>query len=153
VFGSAKALATISGICVAAGEILGGVLFGLLGHLTVKRVRYPIIILGFILSMIGYVLMFINIPAEASIRPTTAEAYITSNVGITLATSFLFGFSDACMMTQVSYFLFIVNIVILDDINPGRSLRRPVCFSLWYLQVCPIPRILHVLYCSPVSFR
>ena len=46
-FGSeAKALATISGMMVAVGEIVGGLSFGIFGHLTVKKGRDPIIVLG-----------------------------------------------------------------------------------------------------------
>ena len=30
-------------------KVIGGILFGFMGHLTVKRGRHPIIILGFVL--------------------------------------------------------------------------------------------------------
>ncbi len=58
-------MATLSGIFVAIGEVLGGAVFGIFGHLTVKRGRDPIIMLGFVLSMIAYFLAFINLPDEA----------------------------------------------------------------------------------------
>lgn len=62
-FGSeAKSLTTVSGMFVAIGEVLGGALFGIFGHLTVKRGRDPIVILGFVLSMVSYFLAFINLP-------------------------------------------------------------------------------------------
>ena len=64
-FGSeAKALATMSGIFVAIGEVLGGAVFGIFGHLTVKRGRDPIVVLGFVLSMVAYFLVFINMPND-----------------------------------------------------------------------------------------
>ena len=96
-----KALGNVSGIIVAAGEVLGGILFGFLGHLTVKRGRHPIIILGFVLSMVAYILMFINIPNEAPIDETTKVGFIEPSKGLALATSFILGFSDSCFMTQV----------------------------------------------------
>jgi len=105
-FPNAKSLAAISGIVVAVGEVVGGVLFGFMGHLTVKRGRHPIVILGFVLSLLAYILMFINIPSGATIDPTDDKAIIgTPNVGIALFTSFLLGFSDACFMTQVTAIL------------------------------------------------
>ena len=78
-FGSErKALATMSGIFVAIGEVLGGAVFGIFGHLTVKRGRDPIVVLGFVLSMVAYFLVFINMPNEAPFGETNASqtAYI-----------------------------------------------------------------------------
>jgi len=101
-----KSLATISGIIVAAGEVMGGILFGFLAPLTIKRGRYPIVILGFILSMAAYSMIFINIPANATIDEVPANetsiSGIEPNTHIALGTSFLLGFSDACFITQVT---------------------------------------------------
>ena len=47
-----KAFATICMIFVAAGEVLGGVIFGLLGNLATRWGRSPVVILGSILSII-----------------------------------------------------------------------------------------------------
>jgi len=99
---STQSLAAISGIIVAAAEVIGGILFGFMGHLTVKRGRHPIIILGFVLSMVSYALMLINFPSDATIDETTKDAIIgVPNLGIAYTTSFLVGFSDACFNTQV----------------------------------------------------
>ena len=68
-----KALATMSGIFVAIGEVLGGAVFGIFGHLTVKRGRDPIVMLGFVLSMVAYFLVFLNIPNEAPAGETTVS--------------------------------------------------------------------------------
>jgi len=99
---STQSLAAISGIIVAAAEVIGGILFGFMGHLTVKRGRHPIIILGFVLSMVSYALMLINFPSDATIDETTKDAIIgVPNLGLAYTTSFLVGFSDACFNTQV----------------------------------------------------
>ena len=45
----------------------GGALFGFLGHLTAKRGRDPIIITGFVLSMLSYFLMFLNLPFNSNL--------------------------------------------------------------------------------------
>ena len=74
-----KALTTISGIFVGVGEVLGGLLFGIFGNLTVKRGRDPIVILGFVLSMVAYFLAFLNLPNESPLRET--EAWETAFIG------------------------------------------------------------------------
>merc|ERR1711874_647119 len=89
------------------GEVLGGAVFGFFGHLTARRGRDPIVILGFILSMISYFLIFLNIPFEAPLGETkpTDVAYITSNVYLAAFTAFTLGFSDACFNTQITSIL------------------------------------------------
>ena len=98
-----KALATLCSIFIAVGEISGSSLFGSLGHFTAKKGRDPIIIIGFIISMISYFLMFLNLPFEAPLGETkeTDLAYITSNQYLAVFTGFLLGFSDACFTVQV----------------------------------------------------
>ena len=100
--------ATLNGVIIASGEVIGGVLFGFLGHLTVKRGRHPIIILGFVISIAAYVLMFINFPQDATLGETEKEGLISPNTGLALFTSFLLGFSDACFNTQVGLFEILV---------------------------------------------
>jgi len=102
-----KALATICMIFIAAGEVLGGAVFGFFGHLTARRGRDPIVILGFITSMVSYFLMFLNIPFEAPLGETkpTDAAYITSNMYLAIFTAFILGFSDSCFNTQITSIL------------------------------------------------
>ena len=97
-------MATLSGVFVGMGEVLGGILFGFMGHLTIKHGRDPIVILGFILSMVAYFLIFINIPPNAPLGETELWqiGYISPNKTLAIFTSFLLGFSDACFNTQVS---------------------------------------------------
>jgi len=102
-----KALATICMIFIAAGEVLGGAIFGFLGHLTTRRGRDPIVILGFITSMASYFLIFLNIPFEAPLGETkpTDTAYITPNLYLAIFTAFILGFSDSCFNTQITSIL------------------------------------------------
>ena len=85
------------------GEVLGGVMFGFLGNFTLKYGRDPIVMLGFVLSMVAYYIMFLNIPANAPSGDIESwdYGYITPNKHLALFTSFLLGFSDACYNTQV----------------------------------------------------
>jgi len=102
-----KALATLCSIFIAVGEVSGGAIFGFLGHLTAKRGRDPIVITGFIISMISYFLMFLNLPFNSPLDETkeTDHAFITSNQYLAVLTAFLLGFSDACFNTQITSIL------------------------------------------------
>lgn len=62
---SAKQLVGLSGIFIGIGEISGGVLFGLLGSKTIKYGRDPIVIVGFIVHLISFVLIYLNLPDDA----------------------------------------------------------------------------------------
>ena len=65
-----KKIAALCGIMFGAGEVLGGILFGFVGNLTLKRGRDPVILLGFSVSVISYFLIFINLPASAPLQST-----------------------------------------------------------------------------------
>ena len=65
-----KKIAALCGIIFGAGEVLGGILFGFLGNVTVKRGRDPVILLGFVVSVLSYFLIFINLPSSAPLCPT-----------------------------------------------------------------------------------
>ena len=97
-----KALASLSGILVALGEVIGGLMFGSLAFLFSKRGRYPVILAGCALSLLCYVSMFLNFPMDANDHNETDETgIIEPNTALALTTSFSLGFSDACFNTQV----------------------------------------------------
>lgn len=62
---SAKQLVGLSGICIGIGEISGGVLFGLLGSRTIKYGRDPIVIVGFLVHVLSFLLIYLNLPNDA----------------------------------------------------------------------------------------
>lgn len=62
---SAKQLVGLSGIFIGIGEIFGGVLFGLLGSKTIKFGRDPIVIVGFIVHLVSFLLIYLNLPDNA----------------------------------------------------------------------------------------
>lgn len=62
---SAKQLVGLSGICIGIGEISGGVLFGLLGSRTIKYGRDPIVIIGFLVHLFSFLLIYLNLPNDA----------------------------------------------------------------------------------------
>lgn len=75
---NAKQLVGLSGIFLGVGEVLGGGLFGLLGSVTTKRGRDPIVIAGFLVHILAFFLVFLNLPGDAPFGDTYQEAFITS---------------------------------------------------------------------------
>lgn len=114
-----KQLVGISGIFIGLGEVIGkatfirvlyctkvlwglaGAAFGLLGKRTTKWGRDPIVILGFVLHIISFFVIFLNIPNKAPFGETSDKAFITSNTILAILCSFFLGFGDACYNTQI----------------------------------------------------
>ena len=74
-----KGLTAISGMFVSVGEVLGGVIIGQLGGWTHRVGRSPIIIIGFFMSAVAFLLGFINLPNESPLGETTL--YQTAFIG------------------------------------------------------------------------
>ena len=83
-----------------------------------RRGRDPIVVLGFILSMLAYFLTFLAIPNSANLNETEELAFIDPNRFLVIVLNlkfdplfryliifiaFLLGFSDACFNTQVRF--------------------------------------------------
>ncbi|PRD21874.1 UNVERIFIED_CONTAM: UNC93-like protein MFSD11 [Trichonephila clavipes] len=91
----------ISGICIGAGEIAGGALFGILGKKTNKYGRDPVILLGYLFHMITFFGIYINLPSKATLHETMQPAIINSSVTLAMVCAFGLGFGDACYNTQI----------------------------------------------------
>lgn len=99
---SAKQLVGLSGICIGLGEVIGGVTFGLMGKKTTRFGKDPIVIVGFILHIVAFFLVFMNLPDNAPLGDTTDTSYFNPPiVYVALISSFLLGLGDACFNTQI----------------------------------------------------
>lgn len=99
---SSKQLVGLSGICIGIGEVFGGVLFGLLGSKTNRFGRDAIAIVGFVVHIISFVLIFLNLPDAAPFGDTNETAFLNPPIAsLALLCSFLLGFGDACFNTQI----------------------------------------------------
>lgn len=99
---NAKQLVGMSGILIGAGAVLGGATFGILGKKTNRWGRDPIVIMGFILHMIAFFLIFLNLPNDAPFGDTHEVSFLNPpRVWIALLCSFLLGFGDSCFNTQI----------------------------------------------------
>ncbi|ENN73610.1 UNC93-like protein MFSD11 [Dendroctonus ponderosae] len=96
-----KELVGLSGIFIGLGEVLGGAAFGILGTKTNKWGRDPIVIAGFLMHLVSFCVIFLNLPNSSPFEDTSDSAFITSNAVLALMCSFLLGFGDACYNTQI----------------------------------------------------
>lgn len=98
----AKQLVGLSGICIGFGEVFGGVLFGLMGSKFSRLGRDPIVIAGFVVHIISFFLIFINLPDASPFTDTTNVSYLDPPIAwIALLCSFLLGLGDSCFNTQI----------------------------------------------------
>lgn len=130
-----KRLVGLSGMLIGVGEILGGGVFGIFGSKTVKFGRDPIVLLGFIVHILCYFLIFLNLPTNSPLSNTNDPSFMPygqpSEV-IALFCSFLLGFGDACYNTQIYSLL---GSVYPDNSGPAfalfkftQSLSAAACF-------------------------
>lgn len=61
---------------IGMGEILGGAVFGLLGKKTIRYGRDPIVLLGYVVHIGAFFLIFINLPSISPYQETYAFSYI-----------------------------------------------------------------------------
>ncbi|KFB39669.1 AGAP000311-PA-like protein [Anopheles sinensis] len=99
---SAKQFVGLNGVFIGVGEVLGGVAFGLLGtKLTARYGRDPVVIVGGVLHLASYFLIYLNLPNAAPFGNTDAVSYIQPPSAVAaMACSFLLGLGDACFNTQ-----------------------------------------------------
>ena len=101
-----KSLASMNGIIIAVAEVAGGVMFGVLGPVPPRRGRYPVVVLGWLLSLATYGLLFSLLPTEASRDAETDNtSLLHPDPALALTGSFVLGFSDSCFNTQVHKYL------------------------------------------------
>lgn len=82
-------------------SIPGGALFGILGSKTTRWGRDPIVIMGYVIHLVSFFLIFINLPNTAPFGDTTETSYIDPSPYLAMFCSFLLGFGDACFNTQI----------------------------------------------------
>ncbi|CAH1793783.1 unnamed protein product [Owenia fusiformis] len=97
----ANSIIGLIGIFIGVGEILGGAAFGLFGKRTNKFGRDPIVLLGFIVHMAAFYLIFINLPEDSPLNETSGHTYMTSNKYVAIGCGFLLGLGDSSFNTQI----------------------------------------------------
>ncbi|CAL4072875.1 unnamed protein product [Meganyctiphanes norvegica] len=123
-FADAKKLVGLSGIFIGIGEILGGATFGIFGSKTVKYGRDPIVVFGYLVHIVCYFLIFINLPTSSPFGPTKDPTYLPNGQPsevIALLCSFLLGLGDSCFNTQIYS---ILGAVYSDNSGPAFALFK-----------------------------
>ncbi|KRY92974.1 UNC93-like protein MFSD11 [Trichinella pseudospiralis] len=98
---STKVLLALNVIFVGLGESLGGLVFGLITSTIESMGRPVVIILGGIVNVLSFFLIFLFIPSLSPFQPTDDVAYLLPNEYVAILCSFLLGFGDSCWNTQI----------------------------------------------------
>ncbi|XP_065827020.1 UNC93-like protein MFSD11 [Oscarella lobularis] len=102
-----KKYVPLTGLFIGVGEIVAGLLFGLLGKKFVRHGRDPIVVIGLISHIVCYFLVFTSIPSNApfeeahDLSKTPYPLLLGPNLYLAQCAAFLLGFGDACFNTQI----------------------------------------------------
>ncbi|PAV86170.1 hypothetical protein WR25_01110 isoform B [Diploscapter pachys] len=92
----------LNSVASGLGQMIAGLIFGILGDYTRRIGREKIVLLGAIVHLACFVLSYMNFPSRASIEKTDSSGHLwTPNLPVTYAIGFLLGFGDACWNTQI----------------------------------------------------
>ncbi|KAK9510127.1 hypothetical protein O3M35_004975 [Rhynocoris fuscipes] len=109
----AKQLVPLSGLIYGLGDSMGGLTTMLLAKMQLKFSRWNFIALGFLLQVIAYSAIYLNIPDEAVFGETFDSAIIQSRIWLSLLCSILIGIGDSCLNTQI--------FPLIADLEPDHS--------------------------------
>jgi len=94
-------LLALNAITQGAGQASSGFLFGILSSRTKHLGRSAVILLGALIHLVTFGLIYINFPSEAPLGPTDKSGIIEPSVILALLSGFLLGFGDAMWNTQI----------------------------------------------------
>ncbi|WKY16558.1 hypothetical protein Q1695_001311 [Nippostrongylus brasiliensis] len=98
--GGSEKLIAFAVLSMGAGQISGGLSFGVFPHSN-RLNRSQIVILGMILHVTAFFLCFLNLPMEAPLHKTSAVGYIEPSVFVAIVTAYFLGLADSCWNTQI----------------------------------------------------
>uniref|UniRef100_A0A7E4VEN0 UNC93-like protein MFSD11 n=1 Tax=Panagrellus redivivus TaxID=6233 RepID=A0A7E4VEN0_PANRE len=98
-----KRLIAFNAMSEGLGQGLAGILFGVV--FTKKFSRIQIILLGSVVHLCAFALIYLNFPHEAPLGETNSTASFHPSIYVALFCGFLLGFGDSCWNSQVFAFL------------------------------------------------
>ncbi|KAF7993425.1 hypothetical protein HCN44_010011 [Aphidius gifuensis] len=99
-----KSLIGLSGIFIGIGEVIGGIIFGILStkqNTFCKLSGWKIVIVGFLFSLFAYITILLNLPNNSPFNDTNDTGFINPSPILAMIGSFTLGFGDACYNTQI----------------------------------------------------
>uniref|UniRef100_A0A1A9UNU9 UNC93-like protein MFSD11 n=1 Tax=Glossina austeni TaxID=7395 RepID=A0A1A9UNU9_GLOAU len=92
----------IIGICIGIGEVTAGTLFGILGSKTVRFGRDPIVITAYVIHLLAFALIYLNLPDNAPFKETEDVSYIDPpKIWLALLSAVMLGLGDGSFNTQI----------------------------------------------------
>lgn len=103
----------LNGAFIGVGEVVGGLLFMIVGHYLKGKGRVLIVISGYVIQMATFFSIYLNLPTlSPSTDPSIPESELMkgaigfdSNIYVAFIGSFLLGFGDSCINTQIYAFI------------------------------------------------
>ena len=92
---------------IGIGEIAGGAAFGIFGGKYMKKQKDTVVLIGFLIMVLAFALIYFNMPFQASLKATEAVGIIKPGpiLAIALFVCVLLGLGDACFITQTTGFM------------------------------------------------
>ena len=118
------ALAGLHGIVVHVGCMLGGGAMAVMGQLQLDVRRYLVVLAAFACSLTAYALILLNVPVDAPLGPTDADAWIDpGSIALALTASFLLGLATGLIETQA---LALLALVYADQASHAFALQKVI---------------------------
>lgn len=99
----AKQLVGFSGLATGLGQILGGLLFGILGNCAPSKRpdKSLVVFIGFLAHITSFFLIFLTFHPLSPLVEVSGFSYFAPNMYIVLGCAFLLGFGDSAFNTQI----------------------------------------------------
>eukprot|EP00117_Sycon_ciliatum_P043178 scpid73283/ scgid31298/ UNC93-like protein MFSD11; Major facilitator superfamily domain-containing protein 11; Protein ET len=118
----------LAGILVGVGEILGGLVFGILGKRTIKYGRDPIVVAGLVIHVATYYIIYLNMLPRTPFDQVGFQDLVADHdrlwrpsVPVALFCAFSLGLGDSLFNTQMYG---IISALYSDDSAPAFSLFK-----------------------------
>ncbi|XP_063713115.1 UNC93-like protein MFSD11 isoform X2 [Symsagittifera roscoffensis] len=96
---NSKNLVGLTTTVVGLGQIIACLFGGMSRRLKLRG--ETVFLIGGVVHLLTFLLIFINLPTDSPIERTLEKAYINPNEYIGLACAFLLGFGDGCIETEI----------------------------------------------------
>ena len=123
-FAGSTGMSALHGMGNGLGGLTSGLLLAAFGKVTNRIGRFPVVLLGFGAHIMAYVIIFLNIPNDATLGYTSQSAILVpSNKELAIFASFLLGFGDSSFNSQT---LSILGLIYRDQAAPAFALFKLV---------------------------